>query len=288
MVIQLVHILHDTTATAANMPLRWTAPRANATYSSYNVIQYRGIRSKGETEGRRQREGGNKGGHVFHSSSGDGGPILRYSDSEEDWVVEPSVSDKNMMYNEPPEEGDDREESLQKVARQRQEGWESGAVDSVGGVTQQNRRAVRGTVQTVEETRRIVETSMFAAVAGLSYTLATLLKLEGYLSYVLPLPIVLSAMRAGPVYSIQCVAVVSLLLFGACLFICIVVGVRKAPSYVCIHTPLSHWCRTYPDRLLNAAAAFILCVFCSSHGTHSSTHVLSRLWGSLCGPRYEL
>ena len=39
---------------------------------------------------------------------------------------------------------------------------------------------------------------MLAAVSGLAYTLATLLKLESYLGYFLPLPVVIAAMRSGP------------------------------------------------------------------------------------------
>lgn len=60
-----------------------------------------------------------------------------------------------------------------------------------------------------------MDTAMMAAVSGLSYTLSTLLKLEGYLSYVLPLPIVLSALRSGSKNSIKCLFVTFLLLFGA-------------------------------------------------------------------------
>ena len=59
-----------------------------------------------------------------------------------------------------------------------------------------------------------MDTAMLAAVSGLSYTLSTLLKLEGYLSYVLPLPIVLSALRSGTKNSIKCLFVAFLLLFG--------------------------------------------------------------------------
>jgi hypothetical protein len=55
---------------------------------------------------------------------------------------------------------------------------------------------------------------MLAAVAGLSYTLATLLKLEGYLSYVLPLPVVLAALRGGPVAAAKALAVAFILLFS--------------------------------------------------------------------------
>lgn len=39
---------------------------------------------------------------------------------------------------------------------------------------------------------------MMAAVGGLAFVLATTLKLEGYMGYFLPLPVVLSGMKAGP------------------------------------------------------------------------------------------
>ena len=44
----------------------------------------------------------------------------------------------------------------------------------------------------------LVETAMLAAVSGLAYTLATLLKLESYLGYFLPMPVIVAAMRSGP------------------------------------------------------------------------------------------
>jgi hypothetical protein len=39
---------------------------------------------------------------------------------------------------------------------------------------------------------------MLAAVSGLAYLLATLLKMEQSLGYFLPLPIVIAGMRSGP------------------------------------------------------------------------------------------
>ncbi len=46
--------------------------------------------------------------------------------------------------------------------------------------------------------QKLVATAMMAAVGGLAFVLATTLKLEGYMGYFLPLPVVLSGMRAGP------------------------------------------------------------------------------------------
>lgn len=39
---------------------------------------------------------------------------------------------------------------------------------------------------------------MLAAVSGLAYTMATLVKLESYLGYFLPMPVIVAAMRSGP------------------------------------------------------------------------------------------
>lgn len=73
---------------------------------------------------------------------------------------------------------------------------------------------------------------MLAAVAGLSYTLAVLLKLEGYLSYVLPLPIVLAALRGGMGAACKSLVVAFLLLF-------ILVGPFRAVAYFLVYGVLS-------------------------------------------------
>ena len=46
-------------------------------------------------------------------------------------------------------------------------------------------------------TQALAETAMLA-VSGLAYTLATLLKLDNYIGYFLPLPVIIAAMRSGP------------------------------------------------------------------------------------------
>lgn len=83
-----------------------------------------------------------------------------------------------------------------------------------------------------KDVRGLVETSMLAALAGLSYTFATLLKLEGYLSYVLPLPVVLCSVRSGIISSLHCVVVIFLLLF-------ILMGPVRAVTYVLVYGLLS-------------------------------------------------
>ncbi len=58
---------------------------------------------------------------------------------------------------------------------------------------------------------------MLAAASGLSYALATTMHLEGYLGYFLPLPVVLAAMRNGPVAGRKTVTATFFLLLGALL-----------------------------------------------------------------------
>lgn len=56
---------------------------------------------------------------------------------------------------------------------------------------------------------------MLAAVSGLTYTLGSMLKVESYLAYFLPLPAVLAAMRAGPAAGRKTVTATTFLILGA-------------------------------------------------------------------------
>ena len=56
---------------------------------------------------------------------------------------------------------------------------------------------------------------MLAAVSGLTYTLGSLLKVESYLAYFLPLPAVLAAMRSGPAAGRKAVTATAFLVLGA-------------------------------------------------------------------------
>lgn len=55
---------------------------------------------------------------------------------------------------------------------------------------------------------------MLAAMSGLAYLLSTILKLENSLGYFLPLPVVISAMRAGPGAGWRTMMATSFLLLG--------------------------------------------------------------------------
>lgn len=55
---------------------------------------------------------------------------------------------------------------------------------------------------------------MFAAVGGLVFSVAAVLKIQGYLGYLLPMPIVLSAMRSGHAVARKTLAATAILLFG--------------------------------------------------------------------------
>ncbi len=55
---------------------------------------------------------------------------------------------------------------------------------------------------------------MLAAVSALAYTVGNLLRVEAYLAYVLPLPIVLAALRSGPLAAFKTLTVAVLLLLS--------------------------------------------------------------------------
>ena len=55
---------------------------------------------------------------------------------------------------------------------------------------------------------------MLAAVGGVAYTLATLLKLQSYLGYLQPMPVVVAAMRWGPSAGRKTMTATTFLLLG--------------------------------------------------------------------------
>lgn len=57
---------------------------------------------------------------------------------------------------------------------------------------------------------------MLAAVSALAYTVGNLLRVESYLAYILPLPIVIAALRSGPVAAFKTLLVAVLLLLSEC------------------------------------------------------------------------
>ncbi|PRW59295.1 hypothetical protein C2E21_2172 [Chlorella sorokiniana] len=73
---------------------------------------------------------------------------------------------------------------------------------------------------------------MLAAVTGLAYTVGNLLRLEGYLAYGLPLPIVLAALRSGPLPALKTLTVAVLLLL-------ILMGPVRAATYLLVYGVLS-------------------------------------------------
>lgn len=62
--------------------------------------------------------------------------------------------------------------------------------------------------------QRLVETAMLAAVGGVAYTLATMLKLQSYLGYLQPMPVVVAAMRWGPAAARKATTATTFLLLG--------------------------------------------------------------------------
>ena len=63
--------------------------------------------------------------------------------------------------------------------------------------------------------QQLVETAMLAAVGSVAYTLAVVLKLQSYLGYLQPMPIVVAAMRWGPSAARKAMTATFFLLLGA-------------------------------------------------------------------------
>jgi hypothetical protein len=78
------------------------------------------------------------------------------------------------------------------------------------------------------ETRRIAETAVLAALAGTLYTVSTLLRLEGYLGYALPLPMVLATLRHGGGAGARALGAAALLLS-------LLVGPLRAAAFALVH-----------------------------------------------------
>ena len=68
----------------------------------------------------------------------------------------------------------------------------------------------------LDKTRQLVETAMLAAVTALAYTVGSLLRVEAYMAYVLPLPVVLAALRSGPGPAVKTLTAAVLLLLSEC------------------------------------------------------------------------
>lgn len=69
---------------------------------------------------------------------------------------------------------------------------------------------------------------MLAAVSGLAYLLATLLKLENSLGYFLPLPITIAAMRSGHVAGWKTMV-------ATCFLLVVLLGPLRAATYLLLH-----------------------------------------------------
>lgn len=78
------------------------------------------------------------------------------------------------------------------------------------------------------DTKSLVETAMLAAVSGLAYTLATLLKVEGQLGYFLPMPVIVAAMRSGPSAGRKTMT-------ATCFLLLLLLGPVRAVTYLFMH-----------------------------------------------------
>eukprot|EP00873_Tetraselmis_striata_P020986 jgi/Tetstr1/441250/TSEL_029501.t1 len=80
----------------------------------------------------------------------------------------------------------------------------------------------------LQDTKRLVEVSMLASMTGLAYFMGSVVKLEGYLGYFLPLPIVVSALRWGPATGWRTVV-------ATCCLIAVLLGPVRMLTYFLMH-----------------------------------------------------
>jgi hypothetical protein len=78
----------------------------------------------------------------------------------------------------------------------------------------------------------LVETAMLAAVSGLAFLLSTILRLDNSLGYLLPLPIVLAALRGN-------VAAGWRTMVASALLLVVLLGPFRAVNYVLMHGVLA-------------------------------------------------
>mmetsp|Transcript_5536 Transcript_5536/g.13506 ORF Transcript_5536/g.13506 Transcript_5536/m.13506 type:complete len:294 (+) Transcript_5536:85-966(+) len=110
--------------------------------------------------------------------------------------------------------------------------------------TEQRSRAANHNTEGLKETKRLVEVAMLAAMTGLAYFLASVVKLEGYLGYFLPLPVVMAAMRWSPSTGWRTVA-------ATCCLIMVLLGPVRMLTYLLMHGFLAGtmgvvWARRLP------------------------------------------
>jgi hypothetical protein len=65
-------------------------------------------------------------------------------------------------------------------------------------------------------TARLVDVAMLASLGGLAFALGAVLRLQAYLSYILPLPVAVAAGRWGPAAGVRAASATALLALGEC------------------------------------------------------------------------
>ncbi|KAL0033970.1 hypothetical protein WJX79_000296 [Trebouxia sp. C0005] len=106
--------------------------------------------------------------------------------------------------------------------------------------------------------KSLVETAMLAAVSGLAFTLATLLGLESYLGYFLPMPVIVAAMRSGPAAGRKTMT-------ATCFLLLLLLGPIRAVTYFFMHGLLAvslgalwHWRAHWGITLVTGAITRLL------------------------------
>eukprot|EP00884_Botryococcus_braunii_P016912 jgi/Botrbrau1/3904/Bobra.0183s0125.1 len=85
-----------------------------------------------------------------------------------------------------------------------------------------------GQLYGLEDTQRLVETAMLAAVGGLAYALSSILRLQSYFSYLLPMPVVVACVRRGATAGRKTMVSTALLLV-------VLLGPIQAATYLLQH-----------------------------------------------------
>eukprot|EP00210_Caulerpa_lentillifera_P008796 g8392.t1 len=82
-----------------------------------------------------------------------------------------------------------------------------------------------------QSSRVLVETSMLAAVSAISQFLLGMLRLESYMYYILPFPLVLSSIRSGPIAGRKTLMATFFLML-------VIMGPTRALAYVVLFGPV--------------------------------------------------
>lgn len=109
------------------------------------------------------------------------------------------------------------------------------------------------------ETKRLVETAMLAAAAGLAYYLSNTLRIENYFGCFFPLPLVISSLRWGVIAGRKTMAATAMLLL-------VLSGPLKAATYLLMHGFLGLTMGSLWRSKMSWGASLLICTLVRSLG----------------------